>query len=51
MTRDLLSNDRRVCPGGHLSVYKELQRFLCYLSLSASAHGKKVAAAFAAVLH
>ncbi|MCS3281468.1 hypothetical protein NXV73_00290 [Bacteroides salyersiae] len=30
MTRDLLSNDRRVCPGGHLSVYKELQRFLGY---------------------
>ena len=26
-------------------------RFLCYLSLSASAHRKKVAAAFAAVLH
>ena len=26
-------------------------RFLCYLSFSASAHGKKVAAAFAAVLH
>ncbi|EXY28306.1 hypothetical protein M080_1235 [Bacteroides fragilis str. 3397 T10] len=26
-------------------------RFLCYLSLSASAHGKKVAAANAAVLH
>lgn len=26
-------------------------RFLCYLSLSASAHRKKVAAAFAAVLY